>query len=102
MKKCNARRNLEVHHRSRNGGNKLNNAQVLCRGCHSQTNSYGKAGESPKPFSDTTKKLAVLMANYQCQCRGCLHCITHHIRTKWALRKLILYYFLGNVRSWVY
>ena len=59
---------LEVHHINRNGGNSLNNAQVLCQNCHKKTLSYGTPGISPPEFSEETKKKALQQAENRCQC----------------------------------
>ena len=60
----------------RDGGDDMFNAQVLCRPCHARTPSYGAQGVSPPPFTEETKRLAMAVANYQCQCTancpGCL------------------------------
>jgi len=90
MRKCNIKTNLEIHHRHRNGRNGLDNAQVLCQGCHSQTGTYGKPGKSPDPFSERTKELALQKANYQCQCLGCSHCLKRRVLAISLLRKLKL------------
>lgn len=91
MEKCKTKRNLEVHHRNRHGGNGLNNAQVLCQDCHSQTASYGKPGKSPEPFSEKTKELALQKANHKCQCAGCPHCLTQRVLAIAFLRKANFY-----------
>ena len=74
MARCTKTRNLEVHHKNRNGGNGIDNAQVLCPDCHSGTGSYGAPGKTPVPFSEATMKKALEKADHQCQCtstRGC-------------------------------
>lgn len=74
MARCTETRNLEAHHKRRDGGNGIDNAQVLCPDCHSGTSSYGTPGKSPVQFSDETKKKALNNAGHQCQCtstRGC-------------------------------
>lgn len=74
MARCTRTRGLEVHHKRRDGGNGIDNAQVLCPACHSATESYGSPGKSPAPFSEDTKKRALASAGNQCQCtstRGC-------------------------------
>ncbi len=74
MARCTRTRNLEVHHKRRDGGNGLDNAQVLCPPCHAGTGSYGTSGTAPPPFSEDTKRRALARAGNQCQCtstRGC-------------------------------
>ena len=71
--RCNKRKNLEVHHKRRNGGNGIKNAKVLCEECHYNTSSYGTPGESPEPFSEETKKQAKEDAGYRCECT-CENC----------------------------
>jgi len=66
--RCTRTKELEVHHKRKDGGNGLDNAEVLCQKCHSATASYGTPGKSPKPFSDETKKTAFNRAEQQCQC----------------------------------
>jgi hypothetical protein len=69
MSRCTATRGLEVHHIRIDGGNGLNNAQVLCQVCHENTSSYGSPGHNPPPdFSDATKKAARERAGNRCQC----------------------------------
>ncbi|MFA8342044.1 MAG: HNH endonuclease [Rhodothermaceae bacterium] len=74
MGRCFRTTNLEIHHKRRDGGNDIKNAQVLCQKCHSQTSTYGIPGNTPPPFSPMIKKMALLSAGNQCECtsdRGC-------------------------------
>ena len=66
--RCNSTKNLEVHHKRRDGGNGIENAEVLCSDCHAKTATYGVPGESPKPFSEFTKNLALALAGDKCEC----------------------------------
>ena len=66
--RCNETKQLEVHHKHRDQGNSIDNAQVLCQHCHEKTETYGVQGESPKPFSDETKKEALKKAGERCEC----------------------------------
>jgi len=66
--RCSRRKNLEVHHRRRDGGDGFDNAEVLCQECHEATGSYGSPGESPPAFSDDVRDMAMELAGYQCQC----------------------------------
>ena len=68
MARCTRTDNLEVHHKSRSGGNGLNNAQVLCELCHKTTPSYGDPGTSPPPFNEETKEQALREAGRRCEC----------------------------------
>ena len=68
MSRCIATENLEIHHKRRNGGNDINNAQVLCQSCHENTTTYGKQGESPPDFSSKIKELALKRAMNRCEC----------------------------------
>ena len=74
MARCTRTEKLEVHHIRRDGGNEGDNAQVLCETCHQATDTFGAPGESPPPFSDLVKLIALSLANDQCECtstRGC-------------------------------
>jgi len=74
MARCARTRNLEVHHKRRDGGNRISNAVVLCQKCHAQTSTYGLSGRTPRPFDEATKVRALRNANNRCQCtstRGC-------------------------------
>lgn len=75
MPRCKRTTNLEVHHIRRDGGDGLDNAEVLCQKCHEATHSYGTEGSSPPEFSQLTKLLAKQKAKYQCECTrsGCNH-----------------------------
>lgn len=68
MTRCTRTTNLEVHHIRRDGGNGLDNAEVLCPKCHQATSTYGTPGESPPPFDEETKTKALKRAGYQCEC----------------------------------
>ena len=69
MKKCIRTSKLEVHHKRTNGGNGLDNAQVLCQKCHENTSSYGDPDHrSPPPFSEATKESALKNAGNRCEC----------------------------------
>ena len=73
MARCTRTRDLEVHHKNRNGSNNLGNAEVLCNPCHEATGSYGTPGNSPPAFSQDIKEAALKNANWQCECTrtGC-------------------------------
>jgi len=66
--RCNSATKLEIHHIYRTGGNVLNNAEVLCHTCHTNTRSYGVPGTSPPKFSEEVKNDALRMAGGRCQC----------------------------------
>ena len=74
MSRCTSTMDLDVHHKQRDGGNGMDNAQVLCQRCHESTTTYGTPGETPPPFSEATKERAIRRAGNQCECtsdRGC-------------------------------
>jgi len=75
MARCTRTRNLEVHHIRRDGGNGLDNAEVLCSDCHSNTSTYGTPGKSPEPFTQDTIMKALRRADFRCECTRftCLH-----------------------------
>lgn len=74
MSRCNKTRNLEVHHKRRDGGNGLDNAEVLCQNCHSATSTYGTDGKSPEPFLQQTKDRAFVRAGNRCECTKVSSC----------------------------
>ena len=67
--RCNSTSNLEVHHKRRDGGNDIGNAEVLCSNCHVNTLTYGTPGKSPAPFTEEIKKQALKNADNKCECR---------------------------------
>jgi len=69
MNRCVSTDRLEVHHKRRDGGNDLNNTQVLCHDCHVNTITYGKEGKSPPEFSEEIKKAAKKRSGFRCECR---------------------------------
>ena len=66
--RCTRKYSLQVHHKSRTGGNGLGNAEVLCPMCHKSTRSYGTLGNSPPRFSEETKAAAIKRAGHRCEC----------------------------------
>lgn len=68
MARCSETRNLEVHHKRRDDGSGLDNAEVLCTPCHVATDTFGKPGTTPPEFSDETKGLALKRAGHRCEC----------------------------------
>ena len=68
MTRCIRKWELEVHHKRRDGGNSLDNAQVLCQTCHERSYSYGVSGQTPPNFSEETKQKALLRAGNRCEC----------------------------------
>lgn len=68
MSKCGKTKDLEIHHKRRDGGNDLDNAEVLCQACHKATSTYGTPGESPEPFTEKTKEDALSRAGNKCEC----------------------------------
>jgi len=68
MARCARTSELEVHHKRKDGGNGLENAEVLCQPCHEATSSYGAPGKEPPPFDQETKDKALENAGNQCEC----------------------------------
>lgn len=68
MARCTGTTNLEIHHKRRDGGDDLGNAEVLCQACHSDTSTYGVPGRSPPAFSKATKDSALKRAGNRCEC----------------------------------
>jgi 5-methylcytosine-specific restriction endonuclease McrA len=68
MARCTRTWNLDVHHKARNAGNGLDNAEVLCPTCHEATSTYGTPGPTTPPFSEDTKKKALERAGNRCEC----------------------------------
>jgi 5-methylcytosine-specific restriction endonuclease McrA len=68
MARCPHTRELEVHHKRRDGGSDIDNAEVLCQSCHKTTSTYGTSGKSPFPFDQTIKDRALHRAGNQCEC----------------------------------
>ncbi len=68
MARCVRTRDLEVHHKRKDGGNDLSNAEVLCPQCHQATSTYGPPGKSPPPFDQATKDKALKRSGNQCEC----------------------------------
>jgi len=68
MSRCNSTEKLEVHHKRRDGGNGIENAEVLCHDCHVKTGTYGVNGKSPVDFTDEIIKAAKKRAGYRCEC----------------------------------
>jgi len=74
MLRCTSKRDLQVYHIRKNGGNGIGNAVVLCSKCHVASSSYDIPGEKPPDFDQETIKNAMIRATYQCECkssRGC-------------------------------
>ena len=68
MARCTKKSNLDVHHKRKDGGNGLENAEVLCEACHMATYSFGTHNPSPLPFLRETKEKALERAGNQCEC----------------------------------
>jgi 5-methylcytosine-specific restriction endonuclease McrA len=74
MPRCAVRSNLGIHHIRRDGGNGLENAEVLCQKCHKATATFPVPGKSPVPFDQETKVKALRQAGGQCQCARTSDC----------------------------
>ena len=68
MARCIETINLEVHHKRRDRGNDLSNAEVLCEPCHNATSTYGTPGRTPPAFTEETINAALRQAGDQCEC----------------------------------
>ena len=68
MARCTRTRGLDVHHKRRDGGNDLSNAEVLCSQCHAATTTYGVPGRTPPAFTEQTRQAAMRHAGNQCEC----------------------------------
>ena len=68
MAKCTRTINLDVHHKRRDKGNDLSNAEVLCSICHKETSTYDTQGSTPPAFSVEVKEKAMRRAGYRCEC----------------------------------
>jgi len=68
MARCTHKRNLEVHHKRRDGDDDISNAEDLCETCHAATSTYGTPGKSPRGFDQATKNRALSRAGNQCEC----------------------------------
>ena len=74
MARCTRTRELQVHHVRRDGGNGLDNAEVVCPPCHEGTWTYGTPGYSPPEFTEDTKARALRRAGNQCECTRTTGC----------------------------
>jgi cytochrome c553 len=68
MTRCTRKNDLDIHHKRRDGGNGLDNAEVLCRTCHVATGASGGPDTLPPVFDQYTKYMAQIRAGYQCEC----------------------------------
>ena len=68
MSRCGSTENLEVHHKRRDGGNDIGNAEVLCQKCHENTSTYGVHGDKPPEFSASIKEEALKRVGNRCEC----------------------------------
>ncbi len=68
MARCTSTRDLDVHHKRRDGGNGIDNAEVLCQPCHKATSTFGAPGNTPPSFDEDTKQRALRRAGNQCEC----------------------------------
>lgn len=68
MVRCWRSDDVDVHHKGLFGGNGLDNAEVLCKRCHSATPAFGDPGNGLLPFGRDTMEKALVRAGYQCEC----------------------------------
>lgn len=78
MARCINRTNLEVYHKRLDGGNGLDNAEVLCPRCHEKTRASGRNGVNAgaPSFSLQIKQAALRRAVNRCECERQI-CGTH-------------------------
>src|SRR5208337_5187546 len=62
--RCTGTLSIAVHHKRRDGGTDIDNAQVLCSNCHYETSTYGTTGNSPPPFPQYVKDEALRISGY--------------------------------------
>jgi hypothetical protein len=68
MGRCKRTNQLEIHHKRRDGGNTLDNAEVLCHECHTHTSTFGTPGTPPPTFSPSIKEQALKRVGHRCEC----------------------------------
>ncbi|HMM20846.1 MAG TPA: hypothetical protein PKA10_08890 [Selenomonadales bacterium] len=68
MARCIRTRKLEVYHRKSDGGNGLDNAEVLCPACREALSAALPAGVYPPAFSAATKQTALRNSGNRCEC----------------------------------
>jgi hypothetical protein len=74
MSRCSRTIGLEVHHKRIDGGNSLDNAEVLCQRCHDASSISGEQEKSLTPFEQETKNEAFRRAKNQCECTRTSEC----------------------------
>lgn len=72
--RCERTSNLEIHHKRRDGGNDIENAEVLCKICHTATATFGTPGKTPPPFPESVKERALRRAGNRCECKKVAVC----------------------------
>jgi hypothetical protein len=70
MQRCSRFDGLQVYHVMRDGGNGLDNAQVLCRRCYELMDRPKAEGPEPQPFKEEVVRKALELAGYRCQCQS--------------------------------
>jgi hypothetical protein len=69
MGRCLIGLHLAVHHKRADGGNQIDNAEVLCPICQINAGHYGQPGlKKPPDFDQSVIILALRNASYQCEC----------------------------------
>ena len=94
--RCNSTEDLEVHHKRIDGGNDIDNAELLCHYCHEHTSSYGKNGHpSPPEFNEDVKLKVYIRAGGKCECTRS-HCHDEKSKNEYLQRKLMEEYYKVN------
>jgi 5-methylcytosine-specific restriction endonuclease McrA len=68
MGRCYSQYGLEVHPIRQDGGDGLDNAEVLCARCHLAASTSGDPGGRPPDLEEATRTVARLLAGNKCQC----------------------------------
>ena len=69
MGRCRIVFNLAVRHKHADGGNLIDNTEVLCPICRFNTGPHGRPGRnSPPDFDEEIKFSALRKVKYRCEC----------------------------------
>ncbi len=71
MFRCTRTMSLDIYQKRQDGGDNLDNAEVLCHQCHE---ANGEKGDSPADFSELTMLAVLKRAGGHCECErteGC-------------------------------
>jgi hypothetical protein len=73
MARCERINDLDVYQKRRDGGDDLQNVEVLCRKCYVATATHGDPGTTTPEVDGYTKYLAWTIAGHRCECTR-THC----------------------------